>query len=84
MNGDNGEKDETDFDESGEIPDIGGDTVVDISAELKVDELVRKIDATNPDEAAHKREVRKRLEEAQEQHDKELDSTFNINLDDDL
>ena len=66
------------------IPDIGGDTMVDVSAELKVDEIVARIDATNPDEAAHAREVRRRLEEIQEEHDKDLDSTFNFNLDDDL
>jgi len=90
MNGNNGDKDDTDFDEVDEtsssdtIPDIGGDTMVDVSGQLKVEELVAKIDAVDPDEAAHQREVRKRVEDAQEQHDKDLDSTFNINLDDDL
>ena len=81
----NGEKDDTDLaEEDATTPDFGGETMVDVSAELKVDELVRKIDATDPDEAAHKRDARKRVEDAQEQHDKDLDSTFNINLDDDL
>lgn len=70
--------------ESGGIPDIGGDTMVDVTAELKVDKLVAKIDAADPDEAAHEREVRKRLDELQEQKDKDLDSTFNFNMDEDL
>lgn len=69
---------------SDSIPDIGGDTMVDVTAELKVEKLVEKIDSVDPDEAAHEREVRRRLEELQEQKDKDLDSTFNFNLDDDL
>lgn len=99
MNEINGDKEETDLDEvdetseemaletepssADEMPDIGGDTMIDVTAELKVDELVAKIDSVDPDEAAHAREVRKRVEELQEKQDKELDSTFNINLDED-
>ena len=93
MMGDNGNKDETDLeaaedevldDESSsedEMPDIGGDTVIDLSGELEA--IVEKLEKEDPDEAAHKRAVRERLEEIEEQRDKDLDSTFNINLDDD-
>jgi len=100
MIGNNDDKKDTDFNEvdetsddesqeaessaSDRIPDIGGDTMVDVSGQLKVEKLVAKIDAGDPDEAAHQREVRKRLEEIQEKQDKDLDSTFNFNLDDDL
>ena len=91
MNETNGDKENTDLDEVDEtsedtadqMPDIGGDTMIDVTAELKVEELVAKIDSVDPDEAAHAREVRKRLEELQEKQDKDLDSTFNINLDED-
>lgn len=94
MNEINGDKKDTDLDEVDEVdetseeaadamPDIGGDTMIDVTAELKVDELVAKIDSVDPDEAAHAREVRRRVEELQEKQDKELDSTFNINLDED-
>ena len=91
--GDNGDKDETDLeavedevldDESSsedEMPDIGGDTVIDLSGELEA--IVEKLEKEDPDEAAHKRAVRERLDEIEEQRDKDLDSTFNINLDDD-
>jgi len=91
--GDNGDKDETDLeaaedevldDESSsedEMPDIGGDTVIDLSGELEA--IVEKLEKQDPDEAAHKRAVRERLDEIEEQRDKDLDSTFNINLDDD-
>jgi hypothetical protein len=66
------------------IPDIGGDTMVDISAELNVEELVAKLESIDPNEVAHRREVRRRLEELREQRDADLDSTFNFSLDDDL
>jgi len=93
MVGDNGNKDETDleaaedevlddeFSSEDEMPDIGGDTVIDLSGELEA--IVEKVEKEDPDEAAHKRAVRERLDEIEEQRDKDLDSTFNINLDDD-
>ena len=94
MIGDNGDKDEKDpgtaedeiFDDDSlpedKMPDIGGDTVIDVSGELEA--IVEKLGEEDPDEAAHKRTVRKRLDEIEEQRDKDLDSTFNINLDDDI
>lgn len=94
MIGDNGKNDETDLDETDdeldeedvsedEMPDIGGDTMIDVSGELQVEELVAILDKSDPDEAAHQREVRRRLEELEEQREKDLDSTFNIDLDED-
>ena len=97
MNGNNGDDNETDFDESeeelsedlssdddDEVADIGTETIVSSTAEFKVDEIVAKIDKADPDEVAHTREVRKRLEEIAEKRNEDLDSTFNFNLDDDL
>jgi len=95
-NGDNGEKDDTELDETDDdldetrdeevspdaMPDIGGDTVIDVSGELEA--LAEKLDKEDPDEAAHKREVHRRLEELREKQDEDLDSTFNFNLDDDI
>ena len=71
---------------SDKIPDIGGDTLVDISAsaEINVEELVAKLESSDPDGVAHKREVRKRLEELREQKDSDLDSTFNFYMDEDV
>jgi len=56
----------------------------DISLEINVDKLVAKIDAD--DDAAHKKEVHRRLEELEEKRriEEELDSTYNFNLDDEL
>jgi hypothetical protein len=56
------------------------DTIV----EANVDALVAKMDATDADEAAQIRAARKRLEEVREQKSKDLDGTFNFDLDDEL
>lgn len=100
MIGENGGKDETDLDETDldetedellddevvadddEMPDIGGDTVIDVSGEFEA--IVEKLGRENPDEVAHKRAVRKRLEEIAEQRNADLDSTFNFDLDEDF
>ncbi len=69
---------------SEDIDDI--DNVGDISVEINVEELVAKIEAGEGDEAEHQKEVRRRLDELEEQRkaEAELDSTYNFNLDDDL
>jgi hypothetical protein len=66
------------------MPDIGGETVGDLTAELRVEALVAKVEKSDPDEVAHKRETRKRLEELEEQRNAKLDETFNFNIDDEL
>jgi hypothetical protein len=96
MIGDNGGKDDTelevealededldeeDLDEDA-MPDIGGETVIDVARELEA-ELVAEYKRTDPDEAARKREIRKRLEELAEMRNIDLDDTFNFDLDDD-
>ena len=73
--------DDDDIDGDG---DIGTDTLVGSTAEFKVDEIVAKIEKADPNEVAHRREVRKRLEEIAEKRSEELDSTFNFNLDDEI
>ena len=98
---DNGERDDDDFDDAGEddtldeeldeeldedeMPDIGGETIIDLTGELNVDELVSKSATPDPDEIVRKREVRRRLEEIAEQRNNDLlDDTFNFNLDDEV
>ncbi|NNF48319.1 MAG: hypothetical protein HKN65_00535, partial [Woeseiaceae bacterium] len=66
------------------MPDIGVETIVDLTGELKVDKLVAKVEKSDPDEAAHKREIRKRLEELEEQRNAKLDDTFNIKIEDEF
>ena len=95
MIGDNDKIDEvedTELDETVEeeeldedsMPDIGGETVGDLTGELRVDALVARAGKTDPDEVARKRETRKRLEELEEQRNAKLDDTFNFNIDEEL
>jgi len=59
------------------------DNVGDVSVEINVEELVAEIEASQGDDAHMKMEIRKRLEKVQEQKAaaKELDNTFDIDLD---
>ncbi|MGB5629542.1 MAG: hypothetical protein WBM45_12465 [Woeseiaceae bacterium] len=100
MIGDNGGKDDIELDDVDDVddelededdvsssddddmPDIGGDTIIDVSGEIEA--LVDKLEKSDPSEIAHRRAVRKRLEEIAEQRNIDLDSTFNFNLDDDF
>lgn len=76
--------DDDDLDDD-EMPDIGGETIIDLTGELNVDELVSRSSAADPDELARKREVRRRLEEIAERRNSDLlDDTFNFNLDDEF
>lgn len=95
-----GDKDEDDFDDTEEesedetldqeldedaMPDIGGETIIDLTGELNVDDLFIRSSKTDPDEIARKREVKRRLEEIAERRNSDLlDDTFNFNLDDDF
>ena len=98
MNGefDNGKK-QGDVDEDVMLGEESEDTIVvedpgdvdnvgDISVEINVEELVAKIEAGEGDAAENQKEIRKRLDELEEQRreEAELDSTYNFNLDDDL
>lgn len=88
-------KTESDVDEDVEFAASPDDTVVitedvdeldaaESTAELNVEELVAKLDKDAS--AAHKKEVRRRLEELEERRREaeELESTFNFNLDEEV
>lgn len=66
--------------------DVDDDNVGDISVEINVEELVANIEAADSSDIAHKREVRRRLEELEERRreNDDLDSTYNFDLNDDL
>ena len=53
----------------------------DMSAEIRVEELVAKIDSDSKNDAEKKRLVKKRLEELEEKIGDDLDSTYNFDLD---
>ncbi len=87
MTGDTSEvsDDVEDLDENEESEDrmIEDDDAVDATAEINVDEMVSKIDKQSDIE--RQRAIRRRLDELNEEKlaSKDIDSTYNINLDDD-
>ena len=64
---------------------VNSDNVGDVSVEINVEELVAEIEASQGDDAHKKKEIRKRLEEIQEQKQasREIGDTFNFDLDED-
>ena len=80
--------DDSEFDASPDDTVVISEDVDDLddsedTADLNVDELMAKLDKDMS--AEHKKEVRRRLEELEERRreQRELDSTYNFNLDDD-
>lgn len=53
----------------------------DTTAEIELENLVAKLEANDSEDVHRKAEIRRRLEEVQEQREQDLDSTFNFNLD---
>ena len=75
-----------DLGEDDGVEEMDDGNVGDISVEINVEELVAKLEATDSDDVARRREIRCRLEELEDMRraNKDLDSTFNFDLDDDL
>ncbi len=70
-----------------EIDTVGdADNVGDISVEINVEELVAKVEAASGDDVSRKAEIKKRLDEAEDQLDQDdaFGSTYNFNVDEDL
>ena len=76
-----------DLDDDDDVEDMDDDdNIGDISVEINVEELVAKLEATDSDDVARRREIRRRLEDLEDMRraNEDLDSTFNFNLDDEL
>lgn len=87
MNGEGADgEDKDDVVEDIEIDEDIVDNVGDLSVEINVEELVAKIESADSEDEASKKEIHRRMEALNEQREeaKELDSTFNFNLDDEL
>ena len=63
-----------------------GDDVSDLTGEVNVEELVAKLESTPKDDLDRQRQIRRRLDELREEREalKNIDSTYNFNLDEDL
>jgi len=68
------------------LSDIADDDVGDLSVELDVSQLVAKLESADGTALQEKREIHKRLEALKDQKEveKNIDSTFNFNMDEDL
>ena len=65
--------------------DEDDDDIGDVSAEINIEELVSKLDATDDDDIARRRLIKRRIEELRElrEAERDLDNTYNFNFDDD-
>lgn len=73
------------LDDEAEDEESDSDNVGDVSVEINVESLIAEIELEHDDEAARRREVRRRLEEIREQRDalKDIEDTFTMYLDED-
>ena len=55
----------------------------DSTVEMDIEVLVAKLEAVDSEDVHRRAEIRHKLEELRELREQELDSTFNISLDDD-
>ena len=66
------------------MSDDEGDTSVgDSTVEMDIERLVAKLEDIDSEDVHRRAEIRHKLEELRELREQELDSTFNISLDDD-
>lgn len=73
------------LEEESDDEESDSDNVGDVSVEINVESLIAEIELEHDDEAARRREVRRRLEEIREQREvlKDIEDTFTMYLDDD-
>ena len=57
-------------------------SVGDSTVEMDIEKLVAKLEAIDSEDVHRRAEIRHKLEELRELREQELDSTFNISLDD--
>lgn len=65
------------------LTEVDDDDISDTTIEVQIEKLVAKLEENDSEDVHRRAEIRHRLEELREQREQELDSTYNINLDDD-
>lgn len=58
---------------------VTGDTTI----EMDIENLVAKLEASDSEDVHRRAEIRRKLEDLREQRERDLDSTFNFNMDED-
>ncbi len=78
--------DDVEDDEDAVVEDDDDNDDIDLTGEVNIESLVAKLDSTPKDDLERKRAIRRRLEELRDMREaeKDLDSTYNFNLDDEL
>ena len=68
------------------VADDDDDDVSDLSSDINIEELVAKLESTPKDALDRQRQIRRRIDELREEREvlKDLDSTYNFNLDEDF
>lgn len=63
-----------------------GDDVSDLPSDINIEELVAKLESTPKDALDRQRQIRRRIDELREEREalKDLDNTYNFNLDEEL
>ena len=63
-----------------------GDDVADLSSDINIEELVARLESTPKDALDRQRQIRRRIDELREEREalKDLDNTYNFNLDEEL
>ena len=92
MNGNSNEPDTTEELDSDLVEDSSDDEIElladddagESTEEINVDAIVAKIDSTDTEESARKREIRMKLEALNEQRDDEFGSTYNFDINEKL
>lgn len=70
-----------DVSETDIITSLDDDNIGDLSVEVNVEELVADLEPVDDSLVHRKSEIRRKLEELRELKEKELESTYNISLD---
>jgi hypothetical protein len=79
------ENDDVETDEDAVVDD-DGDDAIDLTGEMNIESLVARLDSAPKDDVEHRRQIKKRLEELREAREaaRQLDSTYNFDLDGEL
>ena len=65
---------------------VVADDVSDLPSDINIEELVAKLESTPKDALDRQRQIRRRIDELREEREalKDLDNTYNFNLDEEL
>lgn len=86
MNAEKGDDSDDIEDDDNIVVADDGDDISDLSSDINIEELVARLESTPKDALDRQRQIRRRIDELREEREvlKNLDNTYNFNLDEDL